>query len=638
LKNFDCTKLINDADEVLNNRFKYFFYKSYSLGKDPDWFLNPVTNKRAKHNKHWCDINFFDPDVGDIKFIWEPSRFAWAYTLARAYTATKDNKYAEKFWALFESWLSANQPNMGPNYACGQECAIRLMAMCFAFFALAEADSSTTDRKKKLIKAIAFHARRIEKNIDFAISTKTNHSLVEAAGLYTAGILFGEFKRAEYWKKLGKKILTKEGVKQIYPDGSYIQHSMNYHRLMLQAYLWVIRLGQINGDVFSGELIERIEKAVDFIYQMQDQVSGKVPNYGSNDGALILPLNNCDYLDYRSCIQSLNYLLHRGRIYESGPWDEDLVWLFGEQSLNAPIERKVNKSSRFDVGGYYTLRNENNWMMTRCHSYFNRPAQSDMLHLDLWWQGENIIRDSGTYMYNCCQPWQSFFGSASAHNVVTVNGLDQMVRRSRFVFSEWTRSKLLSYKDYEDGFVKIMEGEHYGYKRDDLNIVVRRAIMTLADKNWLVVDDILGEGNFDISLYWQLGNYIYEVRDNNLILTTPKGSVYLSVADHIQGLSDCSCEFGQDEPLGWQSLYYGDRKAAPCFVCSTKTGLPARLATVISLGHKMEKLEIQENKIAWIDENSHQQYVVELGRIKNINESIFISARQGDREVIFKNY
>ncbi|MHC4460432.1 MAG: heparinase II/III family protein, partial [Planctomycetota bacterium] len=184
----DCEKVLSQAENILNK------------------FLNPVTGKRAKRDLHWSDVNLFNPDVGDIKFIWEPSRFAWVYSLVRAFAATGDKKYSEKFWLLFESWLEANQPNTGPNYACGQECAIRLMAMCFALYAFAHSKASIADRKRKLITAIVVHAERIEKNIAFAISTRTNHSLTEAAGLYTAGILFPEFDRSEQWRQVGKKV------------------------------------------------------------------------------------------------------------------------------------------------------------------------------------------------------------------------------------------------------------------------------------------------------------------------------------------------------------------------------------------------------------------------------------------------
>ena len=203
-------EIISEVENILNNRFRYFFNNYYDLGQDPDWFVNPSTGKHIENNRHWCRIDELNDEVGDIKFIWEPSRFAWSYLLIRAYAAEKNEKYVEKFWTLFESWLAANQPNSGPNYCCGQECAIRLMAMCFAMYAFWSAENSTDERLIKLILAISVHADRIAKNINYAVSTKTNHSLTEAAGLYTAGTLFPELKLSEYWRKLGKRILIQE--------------------------------------------------------------------------------------------------------------------------------------------------------------------------------------------------------------------------------------------------------------------------------------------------------------------------------------------------------------------------------------------------------------------------------------------
>ena len=116
------------ADEILHNRFRFFFDETFDLGDGPDWLTNPKLRTHAKAEGHWSRMGMFDPNVGDVKWIWESSRFAWAYTLVRAYAATGAEKYAEKFWGLFESWCQQNPPNLGPNYACGQECAIRLLA------------------------------------------------------------------------------------------------------------------------------------------------------------------------------------------------------------------------------------------------------------------------------------------------------------------------------------------------------------------------------------------------------------------------------------------------------------------------------------------------------------------------------
>ena len=54
---------VREAEAIIQNKFRYFFDKSYSLGAGPDWFLNPVTGKRGSPDVHWCDVDLFDPAV-----------------------------------------------------------------------------------------------------------------------------------------------------------------------------------------------------------------------------------------------------------------------------------------------------------------------------------------------------------------------------------------------------------------------------------------------------------------------------------------------------------------------------------------------------------------------------------------------
>lgn len=571
-------KVTAQAHEILGNRFRYFFDRSYDLGSGPDWLLNPVTGVRAAGDRHWCDINLFDRNVGDIKLVWEPSRFAWAYTLVRAYAATGDEKYPEKFWLLLESWLRSNQPNTGPNYACGQECAIRLMAMCFVFYGFGAAESTSVERLEKLIIAMAVHADRIERNIDFAISTKTNHSLTEAAGLYTAGTLFPEFRRAERWKRLGKDVLEKESRRQIYADGCYIQHSMNYHRLMLQDFLWVFRLAELNGDSFSDEPAGRFEKAVEFLYEMQDGQGGRVPNYGANDGALIVPLNNCDYLDYRPVIQSCRYLVAKERRYESGPWDEDLMWFFGAGALKQPVVHRPRTSHRFDAGGYYTIRNRNSWAMVRCHSYRHRIGHIDLLHVDLWAGGDNLLRDCGTYKYFAPDEPDSekYFPSIHAHNTVVIDGVPPLESASRFVLFPLPKAKVLKC-DAQGGRAE-WAGEHYAYARSPWRVVHERRVTADGDR-WEITDTLKGSGQHKLELIWHVSDEARLVgRDGGKAELLLPGGWILRVAD----IGQADYELVRAMAGGGESLYYGRRTAGAALVVTGHSGLPATFKTILT--------------------------------------------------------
>src|SRR5215207_7043358 len=303
---WDPQVAIDEAERILSGDLKYFSHTYHQIGFPPDWHKDPVTGIKLDSQKHWSELAD-DADV-DIKFIWEASRFGMVYTLVRAYASTRDEKFAEAFWELIQSWAEANPPNMGPNWMDGQEAALRLMAWTFGFYAFMDSSSTTPERIAQFTVMVAAHAERIFKNIDYAISTHSNHTISEAFGLWLAGLLFPELKDAEKHRRLGRRLLEQEAVAQIFPDGTYSMYSLNYHRFVLNIYLCMIRLGELNQSPASSLIVDSVESSVHFLSQLIDPKTGKMPVYGSNDGALVLPLNNCDFTDYRPLLQLGAYL------------------------------------------------------------------------------------------------------------------------------------------------------------------------------------------------------------------------------------------------------------------------------------------------------------------------------------------
>ena len=306
--------------------------------------------------------------------------------------------------------------------------------------------------------------------------------------------------------------------------------------------------------------------------------TGRVPNYGHNDGALILPLSDCDFLDYRPVVQAMSYLLSGTRLFERGPWDEDLVWLFGVAALDAPLNKVKQRKTSAHLGGYYTLRGSQSWAMIRCHSYFDRPGQADMLHLDLWFQEENLLRDTGSFQYYCAPVWQRYFKSSPAHNTVTVDDKDQMEIGPHFIWFNWVKSRLRHNQQLDEFDGDYWEGEHYGYCRDKEVVVHRRAIIR-SQNRWLVIDDILGEGKHSATLHWHLPN-----SDWRSTLPDTICSQDLSAKITVQSLTPVEMSFdlmrGSEHPEGWESLYYGEKKPIPVLRCrAPKSPLPLRFMT-----------------------------------------------------------
>jgi hypothetical protein len=549
------------SDGLEQGKLRYFEHTIVQAGFPPDWHANPFTGERAPAHLHWSEIGDFDN--GDIKILWEPSRFGFVYALVRAYWRTADERYAEMFWQLVEDWREHNLPQLGVNWKCGQEISFRVMAWCFGHYGFLHAEATSAERVASLAQMIAVSGARVEANLDYALSQHNNHGISEGLGLWTIGVLFPELRFAEQWKETGRRVLDTQGRELIYDDGAFSQHSVNYHRLMLHDYLWALQLGEVSNQPFTSELKGRVSKAGEFLYQIQDEASGRVPYYGQNDGAMVLPLSNCDYQDFRPVIQATQYFGTRTRCYSSGPWDEDLLWLFGPDALAASVGRNERTDFEAEQGGCYTLRSQDGFVFARCAAFRHRPAQADLLQVDLWWRGQNIALDAGTFSYNAPAPWDDPLSHTAYHNTVSVDGRDQMNRVGRFLWLPWATGRVQSHKRSAAGHLAYWEGEHDGYARLNIPALHRRAILRVGE-HWLVLDRLTSAAEHDYLLHWLLIDAPYEWDEGagRLMLKTPVGSYHVQVASSAKE-SVCSLlRADESRPRGWRAPYYNYREPA----------------------------------------------------------------------------
>jgi hypothetical protein len=577
------------ADQVLHGDFPFFGYVR-PVGFPPAWRSDSRGHTTTPAG-HWSTIDEFGS--GDIKLTWEPSRFTWVYALARAYTRSYHEPYADAFWTLFESWLDSNPPNAGANWKCGQEASFRAMALCFALYAFAQSPASTSQRIARFVAAIAIHARRINAYIAYALSQKNNHGISEGVGLWTIGLLFPELKDSEEWKARGREVIEKEVRRQIYADGSYVQHSMNYHRVMLHDVAWALRLGEVQEEKFPDDIYDLFRRSVYFLHALTDPLSGYAPNYGANDGALVLPLSDCSYPDMRPVLQACYFLIEQRRLYAPGPWDEEMVWLNGQASglCEEGAKPVSEKDLCAEVGGYYTLRSPNSWLMVRGAKYQDRPSHADQLAVDMWWCGENILCDPGTYSYNSPPPFDHGFASTRYHNCVTVDNADQMTKLSRFLWVDWATAHIQRDGDSASG-CKILEGEQDGYKKK--RVKQRRAIAQIDASTWMVVDDLTGCGEHNFRLHWLTQDVPFTVISPGALecdFKHEKMRMHLRASRSAQFdiVRSGNRVFGErvdppDPARGWQSRYYARKEPALSIVLEGRSTLPVRFITVVALG------------------------------------------------------
>lgn len=500
----------------LSGKFPFFSGPYQELGDMPDWFVNPVTGETAPSDIHFSRINEFG--YGDVKAIWEISRFGFVFDLARAYARTGDERCAQRFWDLFSDWVDKNPPYQGVNWKCGQESGLRMIAVVFGYFTFRHLSSFSGKQANMLMHFLAATGFRIERQIQYAISQKNNHGVSEAVALWTLGVLFPNLKRAEAWKKKGTEVLADLCDELIYDDGGFSQHSANYHRLLLHLIAWTIMLARVNQIELPKSIHTRFEVATQFIYQLLDQKTGRVPRYGNDDGSLLFPLSCCEYQDYRPvvnlCLAIISQKTHFGR----GPWDEDLLWFGLDQLPEATTAEKEQKAAVVSMAsaGCHIIRGTGSFVFIRAGSFVHRPTQLDMMHVDVWAGGNNIALDPGTYSYNAPGIWQDIpFARSGFHNSITVDGKEFAKKLSKFLFAPWPECKIVCHEE-------ASEFSYFLFRREisfELKEPVThwRLICRLPHEIYMVLDRLNAGKKHDYRLHWLLGGEILKDSQSNQV-------------------------------------------------------------------------------------------------------------------------
>ena len=84
-------------------------------------------------------------------------------------------------------------------------------------------------------------------NINFSrIAVRNNHAITETSMLFICGTLFPFLPNASKWKIQGKRWFEKEIIYQIYEDGTFLQFSHNYNRVVIQLLTIALIFAEIN--------------------------------------------------------------------------------------------------------------------------------------------------------------------------------------------------------------------------------------------------------------------------------------------------------------------------------------------------------------------------------------------------------
>lgn len=479
------------AERIAGGDYDILGYRGLHVGAFPDWHADPVHDRRAP-NGFWADVPYLDPRCGDHKVIWEVNRHQHWLALGRAYALAGDRRSYAIFTAQLRTWLDANPPLTGVNWASMLELAFRTLSWLWAahVFATTAADESDTSDPwmVDLLIGLERQLNHIVPNLSRYFSPNT-HLTGEALALYVAGLSLPFLRGSQRWADTGREVLVAEATRQVLADGGHAELSAHYHRYSTDFYLLALEVARAAGDPAAGVFEDAARRQATYLRAIADD-SGQLPLIGDDDGGQLFPICGREPADCRDTLASAACLLNDGAL-AIGDVPEEVFWRAGgrvPESLWREREATPTsaRSQAFPSTGYFVSRTRSGDHLVfdgGAHGYLNGGhAHSDALSVVASVGGRPLLVDPGTATYTMDPVVRDRFRSTAMHNTVVVNGLPQSQPRGPF---HW-RTRTDAYR----GPWRLGEGADYAEGRHAAYapIVHVRGVLALQDVAWFVID------------------------------------------------------------------------------------------------------------------------------------------------------
>lgn len=489
---------------------------------------------------HALDLDLFA--AGDIRPVWERNRLLALPLLALAARRDPAGGHLARAEALLAGWRAANPPFRGPAWACGQEAALRALHLCLAL-ALLDADRAPSPAMRAVLAA---HAQRIAATRAYAAAQDNNHAVSEPAGLFVLGLVLGDAGLA----RGGGRGLARAVARLVAADGAFAQASPGYHRLLLDTLAiaeWFRR--RHAAPALAAPFAARARAATVWLHRLVAP-GGALPRAGACDDSALGDLSLCGPQDARGSLERAARLFCDA---SAGRRDDPGCAALG---LACPAASLPGAAAWRSEGWMGESRGALRVLLRTGAPLRFRPAQADLLHLDLWHGDVALLRDGGTGAYNPppgCGWWTEALAATAGHNTVEFDGEAQMPRLSRFLFAHWPRCRAVP-----DG---VALRDRRGRRHE------RRFRL---EETRLTVEDRLAGPFARAVLRWRLAPGAWRV--------LPGGAE--SAGARIAVSADAPCRIRLAP--GWESPSYGVVVPAPVLECAVAAPV-SRLLTVVEI-------------------------------------------------------
>jgi hypothetical protein len=577
------------ADRIRGGAYDLLGYLELRFGVTPstiDWHLDPVSGRRAPDG-FWTSVPYLVPESGDHKVIWELNRHQHWLALGRAHLLTGSPAYRDHFVHELQSWLAANPPYRGVNWASMLELAFRSLSWIWALHLFVDADhTADAGWVVDLLGGLESQLDHVARHLSWFFSPNT-HLLGEGLALYVAGQALPELARSAAWADLGRKVLLRERHAQVHPDGGHAEQSLHYHRYALDFYLLALSVARRTGDPATDAFEDTARRMATFARRVADG-TGRLMTIGDDDGGMLFPMCGGAPWDVSPSLAVAAALLDDPSL-QIGPPREEAIWMTGRANAGpSPVEKGVG-SVYFPNTGYAVLADDRTHVIFDAgpHGFLNGGhAHADALAIAASLDGLPLLIDPGTATYTMDPAVRDRFRSTPMHNTVTIGGRDQSIPRGPFHWKTRTDARLTRW--ITGPGADFVEGEHDAYAPVRHQRAVLRASNLL-----LVADHVRGDGACPIALHWHIHpDWRIAPAGRWTDLSHDRTTVSLGVSSG--PVTPIAAERGG---LGWIAPIYGQILPSTTLRREEQGRLPITLVTAVVLGGRgamrgLERLEI----------------------------------------------
>lgn len=581
------------ADRVLDGRWSVFALDNVPLGFPPRWNRDPLSGTMAPL-RYGKAVDYRDESlVGNIKYLWEPSRHLELVTLAQAWRATQDARYLRGCETLLTSWFDQCPYPQGVHWSSSLEVAVRLVNWSVSWHLLSGVDGQLFEGtqgqalRRRWLDNVYLSQRFIDGSLS-RYSSANNHLLGELMGLFIASLTWPCWSESARWLALSRVEFEAEALRQNWEDGVNKEQGIYYHHEVADMMLLCALFGRANGVVFGSAFWRRLEAMLGFVDAMMD-AGGHVPMIGDADDALMVRFDpGADFDPYRSLLCTGAELFGRAEWRRGQAEDAKTRWLLGPpvprpEPSNAaarPVEGGARVEAKaFPQGGYWVmgcaLRTPDEVKLVADAGplgYLSIAAHghADALAFVLSLGGYPVLIDPGTFAYHTQRRWRDYFRGTASHNTLCVDGVDQSEIGGNFMWLRKANSRCIGFT-HDDGKAEWL-AEHDGYTRLRDPVEVRRRIRFEPGLGLIrVTDSVKCAGSHRVAWHWHFDPQCTIVMQENAA-TVVIGGWQLKLQAP-PGVSRLSLHVGDDEPpLGWISRRFDRKEPSPTLRCEHGVG------------------------------------------------------------------